>query len=798
MAKISSKTVKRVKLTDRVARWVITLGGMTVIAAVVAILLVIVATTAPLFLPAQRTPIGEFRLPGKTTADLVAIGVAKGIGDRDLPTVCLIGRNGVFSYRAVSSDGSKIPGIGAGSQNLAPAIGAKQPLRIVSCEQHHPSLDSLWYSLLWSDGSVSLVELKAAGGQSDEQGRTPTRFEAVQRAFTPADEAPLPASAVIRRSADGAVTRAALLPDNRISLVRQTVAAAGLFGGEQTSSNRVLLDGESRGRITAITMDREGTTLYAGTQSGGLIRWDLNDDGSVRSSEVVLAFNDQRAITSLCMVLGDVSLAVGDARGELTTWFPVRTGGQSKLRLIHRLRPQAAAVEEILASSRNKSLASRAADGTLHLDYMTTERPMLTWNASDSAGNASDSAGNASDSTGNASDSAGNASDSVGNALRGVPKLVAMAMSPRGNALATVDDGGRLAVARLDVGHPEVSWQVFFGKVFYEGYDEPVYAWQTSGGADFEPKMSFVPLISGTLKGTVYAMLFAVPLALFGAAYTSQFTTPPFRRVIKPVVEIMAAVPSVVIGFLIALWLAPIVERWLLALFLALVALPVVFLLFMLFWWAVRQFDWAKRVENGYEFVVVAPVLVAGIALAAALTGPVETYCFHGSFSRWLGHVLAAPYDQRNCVIIAFGLGFAVIPIIFSIAEDSLSTVPHTLTAASMALGASRWQTLWRIILPSGSPGIFAGIMIGFGRAVGETMIVLMATGNTPILSWNPFNGMRTLAANIAVEIPEAPKDETLYRVLFLCAVLLFVFTFTLNTAAELVRQYLRKRYGRF
>ena len=762
MATISKQTIKQVKLTDRAARWVITLGGMAVIAAVVAILLVIVATTVPLFLPARCTPIGELRLSGQTVADLVAIGVGQGIGDRDLPTVCLIGRNGVFSYQALSSDGPNIPWSNAGSQNMAPGEIAKRPTQIVSCEQHHPSLDSLCYSLLWSDGSVSLVELKALGGKADEQGRTPTRFEAVQRAFTPADDGPLPASALIRRSADGAVTRAALLPDNHISLVRQTVAVGGLFGGEQTRSSRVVLGSESPARITAITMDRDGTTLYAGTQGGGLIRWELNDDGSVRSSDVVLAFNDKRAITSLGMVLGDVSLAVGDARGELTTWFPVRTGGQSKLRLIHRLRPQGTAIAEILPSSRNKSLLSRSADGTLHLDYMTTERSMLSW--TDPAGG----------------------------------KLVAICMSPRGNALAAVDDGGRLAVARFDAGHPEVGWQVFFGKVFYEGYDEPVYAWQTSGGADFEPKMSFVPLISGTLKGTVYAMLFAVPLALFAAAYTSQFTTPPFRRVIKPVVEIMAAVPSVVIGFLIALWLAPIVERWLLALFLSLVTVPAVFLLFMLFWQAVRKFDWAKRVENGFEFVAVAPVLLAGVALAAALTGPMETHCFHGSFKLWLGQALATPYDQRNCVIIAFGLGFAVIPIIFSIAEDSLSTVPHTLTAASMALGASRWQTLWRIVLPSGSPGIFAGIMIGFGRAVGETMIVLMATGNTPILSWNPFNGMRTLAANIAVEIPEAPKDETLYRVLFLCAVLLFVFTFTLNTAAELVRQHLRKRFGRF
>ena len=94
------------------------------------------------------------------------------------------------------------------------------------------------------------------------------------------------------------------------------------------------------------------------------------------------------------------------------------------------------------------------------------------------------------------------------------------------------------------------------------------------------------------------------------------------------------------------------------------------------------------------------------------------------------------------------------------------------------------------------SPGIFSAIMIGFGRAVGETMIVLMATGNTPIMDWNPFNGFRTLSANIAVEIPEAPQGDTLYRTLFLAALILFIFTFVTNTLAELVRQRLRKRYA--
>jgi phosphate transport system permease protein len=311
-------------------------------------------------------------------------------------------------------------------------------------------------------------------------------------------------------------------------------------------------------------------------------------------------------------------------------------------------------------------------------------------------------------------------------------------------------------------------------------------------------KGSLVPLVSGTLKGTFYAMLLAVPLALFGAVYTSHFTTPGFKRAIKPVVEIMAAIPSVVLGFLVALWLAPVLQRWVLVVPLACITLPAVFVAFMALWQLMRRHDWARRLENGYEFLILVPVILLGVGLAIVLVPTIESLCFGGNFRLWIYQSLGTQYDQRNCVIVAFGLGFAVIPIIFSIAEDALSSVPYTLTASSMALGASRWQTLWNVILPSASPGIFAGIMIGFGRAVGETMIVLMATGNTPILDWSPLDGMRTLSANIAVEIAEAPVGGTLYRILFLCGVLLFLLTFALNTAAELVRQRLRKRYGRF
>lgn len=187
----------------------------------------------------------------------------------------------------------------------------------------------------------------------------------------------------------------------------------------------------------------------------------------------------------------------------------------------------------------------------------------------------------------------------------------------------------------------------------------------------------------------------------------------------------VAAVPSVVIGFLAALWLAPLLERHL-------------------------QF-------------------------------------FVKNFQ----------YDQRNSLVIAIAMGFAVIPTVFSLAEDAISAVPPSLSAASLALGASKWQTVLRVVLPTACPGIFTAVMLGFGRAVGETMIVLMAAGNTPIMSLSPFNGMRTLSANIAVEMPEAPVGGTLYRTLFLCALILFLLTLVINTAAEVFRHRLRRRYGK-
>ena len=151
-------------------------------------------------------------------------------------------------------------------------------------------------------------------------------------------------------------------------------------------------------------------------------------------------------------------------------------------------------------------------------------------------------------------------------------------------------------------------------------------------------------------------------------------------------------------------------------------------------------------------------------------------------------------YVQRNTLVVAFAMGFAVIPIMYTIAEDALTAVPEHLRAASLACGATPWQTAVRVIVPTALSGIFAAVMVGLGRAVGETMIVVMAAGNTPLIDSNIFNGLRALSANIAVELPEAVKDGSLYRMLFLAALVLFVMTFVLNTTAELVRLRFRKR----
>lgn len=742
---MNPKVLKRVKRRDRMARHVITIGGLAIIVSVILILFLIARVTFPLFQGAGVETVTRFSLPSTIRpSDLVATGL-----DDYLEHPFVIDNRGVVSFHEPPA------GLVAREFRLSPPVPGA-PVKSIE------RIGGLSFGVLWGDGSQTLEQVRFTT-RFDEKGRRSQEQEIVRMASFPPPAAGAVDRALVRAGEEGRKTQAVLL-DNGHLLVRQQVESESLFGDVEIEDYEFALTGYPRELITALALDRNGHTLYAGTAQGTLLRWDLSVAGQGELLDRLPAFPDRRAITALALVFGDVSLAVGDAGGGLSTWFPVRTasGEAGKhLQRIHTLRSHDAAVTAIYPSLRDKSLVSLDAKGILHLDHMTSERHLLD--------------------------------------LETEAPLLVSSLSPDGRGLLAVDASGMAHLWRLRNPHPEISLKTLFGKVWYEGYDDPGYVWQSSAATDdFEPKLSLTPLIFGTVKGTFYAMLFAIPLAILGAIYTSQFGNARLRGIIKPAVEIMAAIPSVIIGFLAALWFAPLLEKSIPGLFLSIAFVPLFLLLAIVLWQFVCKRPVFKRLDRGLEFLLLAPIIVLAVICAIKLGPVVEATYFGGNFKLWLFSETGIRYDTRNNIIIAFALGFAVIPIIFTMSEDALSNVPSSLKAASLAMGASRWQTVWRVILPSASPGIFAGTMIGFGRAIGETMIVLMATGNTAIMDWSIFNGMRPLSSNIAVEIPEAPVGGTLYRVLFLSAVILFVMTFVLNTVAELVRQRLRKKYGRF
>ena len=434
-------------------------------------------------------------------------------------------------------------------------------------------------------------------------------------------------------------------------------------------------------------------------------------------------------------------------------------------------------------------------------------------------------------------------------------------------------DGKNLAFWDVTTGYPEVSFSALFGKLWYENYPSSNYAWETTGHESFEPKYSLVPLLFGTIKATIYSMLFATPIAIFAAIYVSQFMTLTWKSRIKPTIEMMASLPSVVLGFIAGLILAPLIERRAMIFITSLFTIPIT-LLIGAFLWQLWPPGLRNRLSNWRFPVVLVVALPLGVLLGLVGARPTESLLFDGDLFAWLngqgasgwgGWVLAlfpmsamvaaftisrfinpwlrqrsrkwghwqtvlvalllfivgffltgiistaaamfldalrwetrsgifGTYVQRNTMIVAIGMSFTIIPLIFTIAEDALSSVPDHLRNGSLGTGATPWQTTTRIILPTAASGLFSAILIGLGRAVGETMIVLMAAGNTPLMDWNIFSGFQTLSATIATELPKATQGSTHFRILFLAAVLLFVLTFFINTVAELVRQRFRRR----
>jgi phosphate transport system permease protein len=603
------------------------------------------------------------------------------------------------------------------------------------------------------DGQLLLVPVVfAVGFRGDDRFITPEIGDPVVSSLDPAGS---PLLAFTARASETTSTVAAQLADGRLVLEQRTLEENFLTGERHESVEHLELASPVPAR--ELLLDEEQRNLYAIAEDGRLLWWRL--PGAASQEPVLLSYGPA-PVTAAALLIGERSLVAGRADGTIDVWSQVLgEDGTIAADHIRSFPSQGAPIRRITASERNRSFLVQDVAGGLGLYHATSRRTL--WRGESPVAPASP-----------------------------------VAYAPKGDAVLLADEAQLVELAVYNP-HPESALSTFFGKIRYEGYEEAALVWQSTGGTDdFESKLSLTPLLFGTLKATVYSLVLAVPLAVLAAIYTAQFMHPRLQRVVKPTIEIMASLPSVVLGFLAGLWLAPRLEGTFPALLIILFAVPVVSILAGAGWRRIPR-RLRGRFPDGTEIGWYAVLLLVALAVCLQLNGPVEAWLFGGDFPAWLRESTGLPYEQRNAIVVGIAMGFAVIPIIFAISEDALSSVPKDLVAGSLALGADRWQTVVRVVLPTASPGIFSATMVGFGRAIGETMIVLMATGNTPIMDWSLFNGFRTLSANIAVEIPEAPVGSTLYRTLFVAAILLFALTFVINTVAELVRQRLRTRYAR-
>ncbi|MCG8324068.1 MAG: ABC transporter permease subunit, partial [Thiotrichales bacterium] len=512
--------------------------------------------------------------------------------------------------------------------------------------------------------------------------------------------------------------------------------------------------------VADIVLDIDHRDLYIAGDDGSITYYDIGNKSEPRMIDRVQAVPAGVQITSLKFLSGGISILVGDSRGHINQWFPVRDENNNyTLEHVRGFDSQQAAIIDIAPEYFRKGFIAADASGAFGIYHTTAHRTVKIIE--------------------------------TGSSL-----VKHIAVSPRANALLIEDDENSLRFWHVENEHPEISWQSIWGKVWYESRAQPEYIWQSSSAtSDFEPKFSLTPLAFGTFKAAFYAMLFAIPLAIFGAMYTAYFMSAEMRSIVKPTIEIMEALPTVILGFLAGLWFAPFVEKNMPGLFLLIILLPIAILVSSYVW---RQLPGRIRqqIAPGWEAALLIPVLVMVGIISIALSQPMEIMFFNSNMPLWVTHNLGLDFDQRNSMVVGIAMGFAVIPTIFSISEDAVYSVPKHLTTGSLALGATPWQTMVRVVLLTASPGIFSAIMIGLGRAVGETMIVLMATGNTAIMDMNIFEGFRALSANIAVEMPESEVDSTHYRILFLAGLVLFLATFFFNTIAEVVRQRLRTKYS--
>jgi len=846
------ETRTSVKVAEVVSRVFITAGGIGTIIAVSMIFVFLLSVVVPLFAPA------EVESRSQETVDFSG-SIAAGIDQYEVAQ-WIAGDDGVIRFQRLE-DAAPVGSVSM----VRETIGA--PTSVAFSPQGDRCV------LGFEDGGVQLVDV------GFDQDYLPDGEEPLELTGLASGETAVHEGAVVQRTPIGRLRattfrfepddlefplgeREIHLADATIVAKRRAYGALSVDGVLALTNVRIrtsMLGGVTR-RVSAIDLpyappDGAGLPSYLFVNGRGrdvLLLWDdgtyqryrKGPDGEGALVETLDLLPEEGArVTAAVQLIGRETLAVADDRGVVRTWFMVRDAADpSRLVTVSSgsTRPlEGRHVVALCGSPSSRLLLGGTNDGHLEI-YSATSHEL------------------------------------VGEAEIGLDEPIETLALSITQKTALAISGERLVRVEVDPKHPEASIAALFTPVWYEDYTGPEHVWQSTGGSDdFEPKLGMSTLVYGTLKATFYSMIFGGPLALLAAIFTSEFLSGRLRQKVKTVMELMASLPSVVLGFLGGLVIAPFVQDRLAGILGVLFALPFSFLLGAYLWQLLPRriaLPWNNGWQRFATIVVAIPIAV----LLGSVFGPlIESIFFAGDAEAWLsgttaggatggwaflllpativlvafigsrvidplirdrlgsashgqlarahlvkflvgsvaavliafvvGFVLSSAgadprgglvdtYVQRNALVVGFVMGFAIIPIIYTLAEDALSSVPEHLRQASLGAGATPWQTATRVIVPTAMSGLFSAVMIGLGRAVGETMIVLMATGNTPIMDLNIFNGFRTLSANIAVELPESAKDSTHYRVLFLAALTLFAMTFVLNTFAEFIRQRFRKR----
>ncbi|WP_442498369.1 ABC transporter permease subunit [Methylobacter sp. sgz302048] len=729
-------------IKDQLARYGVVIGGLGIIVAIALIFFFLLYSVFPLFIPAAAESAAHYDVPEKTLGHTLLLTM-----DEQNQMASRFTDSGQVVFFEVAT------GKTVDVKSLPIPAGA----HISSFAQGSPAEGEVIYGL--SDGRAIVAKSQYQESYADDR-----------RVITPSLSYPLGEAPLMVDDTGAALEKVAVKTNDTTTIVAKAADKVRLVSFEKKESlfdeeaglNRTdaVLNMPAAFNLTDIIIDREQRSLYLISSDGRLSFFDISNKSSpaIRQQQNVVAAGEK--IASIAFLNGDLSLLVGDSSGLVSQWNLGRDDmRQPALRKIRSFKVSESPVIGIYAEQRRKGFMTLDANGVVGIYHSTAERELVKKPIGDAGS-------------------------------------IAATLSPKANAFLVQSGDNTLHFWHVENEHPEVSMKVLWQEVWYESYPKPSYIWQSSSASnDFEPKYSLVPLVFGTLKAAFYSMLFAVPLSLMGAIYTAYFMTPAMRRYVKPSIEMMGALPTVILGFLAGLWLAPFIEAHLAGLFALLMIVPLAVMLFAFLWQNLPE-DLRQKVPEGWDAALLMPVILLSGWFAFAVSVPLEAALFNGSLREWFKAELGIGYDQRNALVVGVAMGFAVIPTIFSIAEDAIFSVPKHLTVGSLALGATPWQTMTRVVLLTASPGIFSAIMIGLGRAVGETMIVLMATGNTPVMDLSIFQGMRTLSANIAVEMPESEVDGTHYRVLFLAALVLFLFTFIVNTLAEVIRQRLREKYS--